>query len=49
MKVFNSSITFQPLLLPITVVISILVAGCACLLPVKSATEVDPAVVLKGE
>jgi len=48
-KVFNSSITFQPLLLPITIIISILVAGCACLLPVKSATEVDPAVVLKGE
>ena len=49
MKVFNSSITFQPLLLPVTIVVSVLVAGCACLLPVKSATEVDPAVVLKGE
>lgn len=48
-KVFNSSITFQPLLLPITVIVSIAVAGCACLLPVRSATEVDPAVVLKGE
>lgn len=49
MKVFNSSITFQPLLLPVTIIVSVLVAGCACLLPVKSATEVDPAVVLKGE
>ena len=49
MKVFSSSIAFRPLLLPITIIVSILVAGCACLLPVKSATEVDPAVVLKGE
>ena len=49
MKVFSSSIAFRPLLLPITIIVSVLVAGCACLLPVKSATEVDPAVVLKGE
>lgn len=48
-KVFSSSIAFRPLLLPVTVIVSVLVAGCACLLPVKSATEVDPAVVLKGE
>ena len=49
MKVFSSSIAFRPLLLPVTIIVSVLVAGCACLLPVKSATEVDPAVVLKGE
>ncbi len=48
-NVFNSSIAFQPLLLPLTVLVSVVVTGCACLLPVRSATEVDPALVLKGE
>ena len=49
MNVFNSSISFRPLILPVTVVISVLVTGLACLLPVRNATDVDPAVVLKGE
>lgn len=48
-NVFNSSISFRPLLLPVTIVASIIVTGLACLLPIRSATNVDPAVVLKGE
>ena len=48
-NVFSSSIRFRPLLLPITVIVSILVTGLACLLPVRSATDIDPALVLKGE
>ena len=48
-NVFSSSIAFRPLLLPITVIVSILVTGLACILPVRSATEIDPALVLKGE
>ena len=48
-NVFNSSINFQPLVLPATVIISVAVTGLACLLPVRSATDVDPALVLKGE
>ncbi len=48
-NVFNSSISFQPLLVPVTVIVSILVTGLACLQPVRSATDVDPALVLKGE
>ena len=47
--VFSSSITYQPALLPVTILVSVLVTGLACLLPVRSATEVDPALVLKGE
>ena len=47
--VFSSSITFQLWLLPLTVIASVLVTGLACLLPVRSATEIDPALVLKGE
>ena len=48
-QVFSSSITLQPLLVPMTILASILVTGLACYVPVRSATEVDPALVLKGE
>lgn len=48
-NVFSSSITFQPLLIPITMVVSVLVTGLACLLPVRSTMAIDPALVLKGE
>lgn len=48
-NVFSSSITFQGWLLPVTVIVSILITGLACLAPVRSATEIDPALVLKGE
>ena len=48
-NVFSSSIQFRPLLLPVTVIVSIVVTGLACILPVRSATDIDPALVLKGE
>ena len=48
-SVFNSSISFRLLLLPITIIVSIAVTGVACLLPIRSATNIDPALVLKGE
>lgn len=48
-SVFSSSITLQPALVPVTILVSILVTGLACYFPVRSATEVDPALVLKGE
>lgn len=47
--VFGSSITFQPLLLPVTIIVSIVVTGLACLIPVRNAMDIDPALVLKGE
>ena len=49
MNVFSSSITFRPLLIPITIAASVLVTGISCMIPIKSAVEVDPALVLKGE
>jgi putative ABC transport system permease protein len=49
MNVFTRAISFQPLLIPVTVVVSIAITGLACLLPVRSATDVDPAIVLRGE
>ncbi len=49
LSVFNSSISLRVVLIPITIVASVLVTGIACLIPIRSATEVDPALVLKGE
>ena len=48
-NVFGSSITFQPLLLPVTVLVSMLIAALSCLFPIKRAVAIDPALVLKGE
>ncbi len=48
-SVFSSSITLQPGLVPVTILVSIIVTGLACYFPVHNATEVDPALVLKGE
>lgn len=48
-NVFGSSITFQPLLLPATVIVSMLIAAASCLLPIKRAVAIDPAIVLKGK
>ncbi len=48
-NVFGSSITFQPLLLPATILVSMTIAALSCLLPIKRAVAIDPAIVLKGE
>ena len=48
-NVFGSSITFQPLLLPAAVIMSMAVAAVSCLMPIKRAVSIDPALVLKGE
>ena len=48
-NVFGSSITFQPLLLPVTVIVSMAIAVVSCLMPIKRAVAIDPALVLKGE
>ena len=47
--VFSASITFMAWLLPVTILSSVLVTGLACLPPVRATTNVDPALVLKGE
>ncbi len=48
-NVFGSSITFQPLLIPITMIVSMAIATLSCLLPIRRAVAIDPALVLKGE
>ena len=39
----------RPLLALITLVVSIVITALTCILPIRSATKVDPALVLKGE
>jgi putative ABC transport system permease protein len=48
-NVFNRPVAFLPLLVPLTVLASVVITGVACIIPVRSATYVDPAVVLRGE
>lgn len=48
-NVFGRMISFQPLIALLALVISVLVTGLACLIPVKIATDVEPAIVLRGE
>ena len=48
-SVFNSTITFMWWLIPLSVVAAVVVTALACAIPVKNATKVDPALVLKGE
>jgi putative ABC transport system permease protein len=47
--VFVRSISFQPFLIPVTLIVSVLITGLACLIPVRRAGRVDPAIVLRGE
>ena len=48
-QVFSSSISFRPVLLPAAVLVSLIITALACLMPIRSATEIEPALVLKGE
>ena len=48
-NVFGSDIRFNFWLLPITMLVSMAVSALSCLLPVRRAVAVDPALVLKGE
>jgi putative ABC transport system permease protein len=48
-NVFGRSVSLNWMLLPMTVLISMTVTTLACLLPVRRATDVDPALVLRGE
>ena len=49
LSVFGRSVSFQPALAPVALMVSIAVSGLACFVPVKMAAEVEPAVVLRGE
>jgi putative ABC transport system permease protein len=48
-NVFGRAISFQPFIAVVAFVVSMAVSGVACLIPVKIATDVEPAIVLRGE
>lgn len=48
-NVFARSVSVEYYLIPVTILVSILVTMAACLLPVRRAMEVEPALVLRGE
>lgn len=48
-NVFSSQVSLRPILVPITILATVLVTAMACVLPIQSATKIDPALVLKGE
>ena len=48
-NVFGRMISFQPFIAVLALVVSVVVTGLACLIPVKIATDVEPAIVLRGE
>lgn len=48
-NVFNRSITIEAYLIPLTVVVSAVVTVIACLIPVRRAVDIEPALVLRGE
>jgi putative ABC transport system permease protein len=49
MSVFGRSISLDPLLVLATIVISLVVTIVACILPIRRAISIDPAIVLRGE
>ncbi len=48
-NVFSGSISFRPVLVPVTIIASVAVTVLASISPIKSATSIEPALVLKGE
>ena len=49
LQVFSRAITFSTSITILSIVLSIIVTGFASLIPVKIATRIDPAIVLRGE
>jgi putative ABC transport system permease protein len=49
LNVFNRSIAFNPLFVLLTLAASIIITVLACVIPVRNAADVDPAIVLRGE
>ncbi|MDR1422019.1 MAG: ABC transporter permease [Coriobacteriales bacterium] len=49
LQVFNRTIDFPLAIVPLTIFSSLVITTLACLLPVRNATKIDPAIVLKGE
>jgi putative ABC transport system permease protein len=48
-NVFKTAASFRIWLIPVTLIVSLAVTVLACLLPIRNASKVEPAIVLKGE
>ncbi len=49
LTVFGRAIEFSILIIPFTLIVSVAITIIACWWPVKKATQIDPALVLRGE
>ena len=48
-NVFGSTITLSGFIIPLTLGASVVITAVSCLVPIRNATRIDPALVLKGE
>lgn len=49
LNVFGRAVAADWLLVPVATLVTVVVTGLACLVPVRRAAEVEPAIVLRGE
>lgn len=49
LSVFGRAVAFQWGLIPITIIVSMVITAVACVLPVRKAVSIEPALVLRGE
>jgi putative ABC transport system permease protein len=49
LNVFGRAIDFNFYLAPTTIIVSIVITAIACLIPIRAALDVEPALVLRGE
>lgn len=49
LSVFGRAVTFQWGLIPITILVSVIITAISCVIPVRSAVNIEPALVLRGE
>lgn len=49
LNVFGRGLEFSPLIAVVSLLLSVVITGLASLIPVRIATNVDPAIVLRGE
>ncbi|MDO5700402.1 MAG: FtsX-like permease family protein [Bowdeniella nasicola] len=49
LNVFHRTVVFQPLVVAVTILVSVLISTVASLIPVRRAIDIDPALVLRGE
>lgn len=49
LSVFGRAVAFQYYMIPVTIIVSMIVTAIACVIPVRGAVKIEPALVLRGE